>query len=54
MIDAQKLRKIVKSFVFKAKSGTPNNEPCSNKDLHHAIDEIAKMMKSFIEEIENK
>jgi hypothetical protein len=51
--DNERLKKAVNHFVFRAKNGSSNNTPCTNSDLHNAIDEIAKMMRVFINELEN-
>lgn len=55
MVDTDKLRKAVDSFAFSAKPSNRNlNRPCTAEELEKAINEIAKLMNKFINELENQ
>ena len=54
MIDTAKLRKAVKHFEFYSRpSNADRSIPCTVGDLRDVIDGIAKLMKTFIDEIED-
>ncbi len=54
MVDTEDLRKAVRNFQFRASpsSGT-GSSPCTVDDMNRLIDQIAKVLNTFIHELEN-
>lgn len=52
-IDTAKLRKLIKDFKFYS---TPSNamqsNPCTVRDIQKVIDNIAKVLNGFVDELE--
>ena len=55
MADTEKLRAAVKHFAFAARPrGTVDSEPCSVGDLKAVIEQIEKVLNTFIHELESE
>lgn len=55
MADTEKLRAAVKHFAYAAwPRGTVNSEPCSIEDLKTVIEQIEKVLNTFIRELESE
>ncbi len=52
-IDTDALRKAIKQFRFQASpSNGTHSDPSTIRDVHNVIDEVAKLMTTFVNEIE--
>ena len=52
-IDTAKLRKLIKDFKFySAPSDGVQSNPCTIRDIHNVIDNVAKVLNGFVDELE--
>ena len=52
-IDTEKLRKLIKNFKFySTPSDGMQSHPCTIKDINAVIDNVAKVLNAFVDELE--
>ena len=51
-IDTAKLRKLIKNFKFYSPPGGLQSNPCTVGDINKVIDNIAKVLNGFVDELE--